>query len=141
MLKLVSSLNLFKLVLFQDCKITLTSFQVSGDERLITDFTTLLYNDSTGMTYVNGSGRLTTDFLRGAADIVLKGWKDERRTGAERLIFKGNINICNFAKGVMGNFVSLIIYDYIDKYSNVKVQCPFPKGFYYVKPCPFDIEK
>lgn len=93
------------------------------------------------MTFVNGSGRLTSDFLRGTAELALKGWLDERRIGNGKLIFKGNINICNFAKGIMGNFVSLIIYDYIDKYSNVKVQCPFPKGFYYVKPCPFDIEK
>lgn len=100
-----------------------------------------MFNDSTGMVFVNGSGRLTSDFVIGIALIELKGYLDERRTGTERLIFKGNVNICNFAKGVLGNFVSIIVHEYIEKNSNIRPQCPFPKGLYYLKPCPFDVEK
>lgn len=93
------------------------------------------------MTHVNASGHLAADFVSGVMEVSVIGWRGERSSETERTIFKGNIDICNLTKGVMGGFISLFVSSFVEKYSNMKVVCPMPNGYYYLRHCPFDIER
>lgn len=100
----------------------------------------IIYNSSTGVVFIKGSGYLTKDFLKGMVHYKLYSLESEVRKESDRLIVKGSINSCTFAKGNMGNFLNKIVQHFIDTCSNVKVQCPQLKGLYTMN-CPFQVDQ
>lgn len=100
-----------------------------------------MYKDHAGTTHVNASGHLAVGFFSGVMETSIIGWRGERSPEIEKVLFKGNVDICDMTKGVFGGFIRVFVSGYVEKYSNLKILCPMPKGHYYLRHCPFDIEK
>lgn len=57
-------------------------------------------------------------------------------------VFTSNVDSCQAAKGIFGNFIIKFFQSNLEKYSNFKVDCPQRKGFYYAYnfPMPMDFK-
>lgn len=49
----------------------------------------------------------------------------------DEVVFRSNINTCNVAKGIMGNFIMKFLAIGSEPYSNFRYDCLQKKGFYY----------
>lgn len=47
-------------------------------------------------------------------------------------IFKGNVDSCNLAKGIVGNYIINFILSGLDEYSNFLIECPMRKKFIFI---------
>lgn len=51
----------------------------------------------------------------------------------DKTVFNGNIDTCNVAKGIFGNFIIRSVAEIMKETSNFTFTCPQRKGFFYAK--------
>lgn len=47
-------------------------------------------------------------------------------------LFKSNVDSCNLAKGIVGNYLINFILSGLDEHSNLVFKCPMRKGIYFI---------
>jgi hypothetical protein len=114
----------------------LTSVQYTFNPLYASNFTFEIFNDSKGISAFNSSGTLKYDVTRGMAIGSIMG-RSKDREDYDHLIFKGHVDSCNVKKGVLGNFVVMMLLPYLKKHSNLDIPCPQKKGFLYGTNFPF----
>lgn len=55
-------------------------------------------------------------------------------------MFNSNTDLCAFGKGFLGSFLLKFFLDELEKYSNLNIQCPMKKGFYYANNFPMPVK-
>lgn len=98
-----------------------------------------VFNDSKGLSRLNASGDLLIDMGKFFADICLRSSKDG--VIYENLITQGGFDLCVITKGFVPNFLMKTMIDQMKTYTNIKLDCPLKKGYYYVKNFPMVDEK
>lgn len=114
------------------------SIQVSSNPSVFGTFTANLFNNSAGITCLNLTAEQLIDYAKATMVVIVTG--KMKKTDPEREIYRGTINICNLAKGSMGNFLSRILSESLIKYSNYAVSCPQLKDTYTIINFPLDID-
>lgn len=113
--------------------IILHSVQSSANSAYVSDLSVLVFNDSQGVSRFNFSANQLVDFKKMAVQITLTGQSVEGSGNKyDKVYFKGNVDTCNIAKGIFGNFIIKLVAATLENYSNVKFICPQPKGLYFV---------
>jgi len=101
------------------------------NKEFVSNFSLNVFNDSSGLTRVNCSGRLNKGFDRYVLKFDIKG-RNKQSGEYDQKFMRGTIDSCNIQKGMIGNFILQMVIDRIDKYSNYRFECPQKVGFYYV---------
>lgn len=99
------------------------------------NFTTVVFNDTEGISRVNMSGYLKTGFATAIVSIMLAGIDDNPREYSN-VFFKGTVNTCKISSGIFGNVFVSFLMQYLPKHSNFRFDCPQEKGFYYLANMP-----
>lgn len=80
----------------------------------------------------NISGTAKVDFRRIMIPFSVSAKENENSKTYEKLLFKGNLDLCKLSKGIFTNFIVKELTKVIMDHSNVRsIDCPFRKGFYY----------
>ena len=57
------------------------------------------------------------------------------------VLLKGEMDTCKASKGIMGNFITKLIAQHLEQYSNYRFLCPQKKGFLYAYNFPMVTDK
>lgn len=108
--------------------------------RLIENYSFVVFNGTDNLSYFNFTGKLLMDTKKSLYSFNLKVKSSESKKDYDVDVFTSNVDSCQAAKGVFGNFIIKFLQTNLDKYSNFKVECPQKKGFYYAYnfPVPLD---
>jgi hypothetical protein len=95
---------------------------VSFNEKLLSDFSMTLANDSNGVSCFNMTGKLRSNLTVPTASFLLKVKRREfNKDDVEEYPFealKGTINICKMTKGVLGSFLAPYALENLKKHSS-----------------------
>lgn len=90
-----------------------------------------VFNDTDGVSRMNSSAMQLMDFKKVFVHITVMGQSNEASRVYDVTYFKGTIDECNIARGVVGNFIIKMITENLEEYTNFRYVCPQKKGFYY----------
>ena len=124
------------LVDHQKCDVVYFNCHESVNTAYISDFKARIFNDSEGFPRINMSGNLLVDMQKVSIIFWLKGKTDQRVREYDRVYVSANIDTCKASQGVIANFIASNVLRYLKDYTNILLQCPFKRGFYYVKNFP-----
>lgn len=121
---------------------TLTSVESWASPRLVENYSFVVFNGSDHLSYFNFTGKLLMDIKKSLYSFNLKVKSNESRKDYDIDLFTGNVDSCQAAKGIFGNFIIKFFQSNLDKHSNFKIDCPQKKGFYYAYnfPVPLDLK-
>lgn len=90
-----------------------------------------VFNGTDDLSYFNFTMKLLVEFKKSLYFFNLKVKTDESRKDYDLEVFRSSLDSCQVAKGVFGNFIIKFFMTNLEKYSNMKIECPQKKGFYY----------
>ena len=70
----------------------------------------------------------------------IKGKTEENLQEFDRLLFKGEIDVCKASKGIIGNFITSFLARNLQKHSNYQFGCPQKKEFIYAYDFPMSTD-
>lgn len=102
----------------------------------------IVFNGSDNLSYFNFSENLLTDYKRAIYTFNIRVKTDDSRKDYDLDVLTSNVDSCQLAKGIFGNFVIKFFMSNLEKHSNLKFECPQKKGFYYAYnfPVPLDFK-
>lgn len=95
----------------------------------------MVFNDSKFDSRFNLSANLLVD-LKPVAFFSFAGKENVKSREYDKVFLKGHVEFCQISSGFLGNLVTQIAVDLLSKYSNLKIECPIAKGFYYINGFP-----
>lgn len=98
----------------------------------IQNFDLAVFNDSDNVSRFNFSGKLLMNLQRLLLSFEVKRKTSLASKSYEIDIFKSNVDSCNVAKGIVGNYIINFILSGLDEYSNLAFECPMRKGFVFI---------
>jgi Protein of unknown function (DUF1091) len=126
-----------KLEYFQGFRFILHSIQYTSNPVHISNLTINVFNDSLGDSRFNSSGILNRDVQRVKITAILRV-KSTGSRNYDKTFLQGDVDLCKIKKGAIGNFVVGIVMEHLKEYSNIIIECPFKKGFYYTTNFPIN---
>jgi len=91
--------------------------------------TASVFNNSEGESLFNSSAFLLEDVARSSLSFRVAPIHINDMNA--HLTMEGTADSCKVEKGIFGNVIMKIAQESLAKYSNAKIQCNMPKGFYY----------
>lgn len=94
-----------------------------------------VFNDTSGVSCFNMSGVLLVDLKKIVFSADVKS-SDDDGISYNNQIMKANADVCTIFKGIVGNFIIRLMTDSVEKYSNLKIQCPMKAKSLYISNFP-----
>ena len=114
------------------------STQFSSNPEYISNFSLKSFNNTNGISCFNATTNLNVPVLKILIYVTLKGKSVETNKVYDQVILKGVLDSCKLSQGIFGNFIAQFIVENLHKYSNIKIECPQKRGFYYVSNFPLE---
>lgn len=116
----------------QDSRFYFKSAGSWSSTKHVENFGFAVFNDSDGTSRFNFTGSLLVDLGRLMLTFDLKKKTSLDAKDYEIDVYHGNVDSCNVAKGMVGNYLINFILAGLKEYSNFVIECPLRKGFYYI---------
>ena len=116
------------------------SSQSSSNPDYISNFSLKVFNNTNGISCFNATGSLDVPALKILIYVTLKGKSIEALKVYDEVILKGVLDSCKLSQGIFGNFIAQFVVENLHKYSNIKIECPQKRGFYYVSNFPLETD-
>lgn len=113
-----------------------TSVKSSFNPKYFANFSFSVFNDTNGVSRINGTGTLKEDFIRTLHFLTLKMKLRNEDEDYRREIVKSTIDTCSMSESTFGNLISQHLVETVSKYSNTPLTCPVKAGFYYGRNMP-----
>lgn len=128
--------------IFQDCRIILTSAESWASPKLMENFSFVVFNGTDNLSYFNFTGKQLFEAKRAILSFNIKKKSEAARKDYDVEVFSSNVDSCQAGKGIFGNFIIKFFLTNFEQYSNLKIECPQKKGFYYAYnfPMPKDLK-
>lgn len=97
----------------------------------ISNFSLESFKDTSGDFLLNMTFTTLKEMKRGMMYIDLKKQTNDKRNEYDGNFFKGQIDVCKAAQGVIGNFFTKYVTDNLQNHSNFRFVCPTRARFYY----------
>lgn len=99
-----------------------------------------MFNGTDNFSYFNFTTNLLAETKRAILTFKVKQKSDAAKRNYDEDVFNSNVDSCKAGKGIFGNYIIKFFLTHIERYSNLKVECPQKKGFYYAYnfPVPMD---
>lgn len=119
----------FTFALFsQNCKIYFQSVDTWVASNYFTDLRVTVFNDSNRVSNFNFTGTLLKDLRRVMLTFEVK-IKSETSKTYDKPFLTSNVDICKQIN--FGNYIIKFLVSNIEKYSNIRFECPLKTRFYY----------
>lgn len=106
------------------------SAETWSSQKHIEDFQVVVFNHS-GVSYFNYTAKLLVDVRRALISFDLKKKSVGTQKNYDVDVFTSNVDSCKAAQGLFGNYIIKFLLMSSVKNSNLKVECPQKKGFYF----------
>ena len=118
-------------------------FTTTENPKHISNLTFKIYNDSKcECMRINTSVSTLTDLETILIYFEIRAKSDEKSKEYDRLLLKGELDLCKVSKGIVGGFIAQFMVDRVIKYSNAQtLSCPINKQFLFVREAPLLREK
>lgn len=113
-----------------------TFAEYQSSQKHIENFQFIVFNDTDHISRFNFTGKLLVTLRRMLVTFDVKRKSNETLKKYDVDILHSNVDTCNVAKGIIGNYVIKFILSGLEKYSNFRFECPQQKGYYYINNFP-----
>lgn len=118
----------------------MTSVESWSSPKYLENFTFLVFNGSDDLSYFNFTANLLVETKRAIISFEVKMKADERKKSYDVEVFRGNVDSCQAGKGISGNYIIKFFMTHLENYSNLKIDCPQKKRFYYAYNFPVPVD-
>lgn len=120
----------------------MTSADSWASPNLMENFTFVVFNGTDNHSYFNFTGKQLFEAKRAILSFNIKKKSEAARKDYDVEVFSSNVDSCQAGKGIFGNFIIKFFLTNFEQYSNLKIECPQKKGFYYAYnfPMPKDLK-
>ena len=102
----------------------------------IKNFTLVTFNDSKGVSCINGSSDTIFDLEKLMVTFAIKRKSNQNLAEFDQTIIQGKIDTCKIGEGMFGSYILTSLMADFTKYSNFQLTCPHKKGFLYLSNFP-----
>lgn len=105
------------------------------------NFSFVFFNGTDNLPYFNFTVNLLVEIKSAIFSFNMKQKSSLSQKTYDIEMFNSNTDLCQFGKGFLGSYILKFFMEGLQNYSNLNIQCPMKKGYYYAQNFPLPASK